>query len=347
MNSFRLTRSFFRLASALATSVIAFAAESPPDWTNPLVPQRADPQVLLHSDGYYYLAASVPKYDCLELRRAKTIADLATAKPKVVWKRPAMGAMSGNIWAPEIHFLDGKWYLYFSAGEKGKPWHSIRIYVFENASPNPLEGEWTDKGRIKTKWDTFSLDATVFENKGTRYFVWAQADKGSSNIMISKMDSPTSLTGDEVVLSRPEFPWELKKHRVNEGPAVLVRNGKVFITYSTNATDENYCMGMLTADAKADLLDLKSWTKSRDPVFQSNDGTSQYGPGHNSFTTTPDGKVVILVYHTRSYKGIPGGKALSNPDRATRAQFLPFKPDGTPDFGFPVADGPYHGQAAP
>jgi GH43 family beta-xylosidase len=98
---------------------------------------------------------------------------------------------------------------------------------------------------------------------------------------------------------------------------------------------------VLTADASADLLDPNSWSKSPEPVLQSSDETSQYGPGHNSFTTTPDGAVDILVYHARNYEEIPGGDALGNPDRATRAQVLFWNVDGTPDFGIPVADGPY------
>jgi GH43 family beta-xylosidase len=153
------------------------------------------------------------------------------------------------------------------------------------------------------------------------------------------MDSPCSIAGGQVALSWPEYPWEQVGHWVNEGPAALVRNGRVFLTYSASATDANYCLGMLAADVNADLLDPKSWTKSPEPVFKSDPAASQFGPGHNSFTTTPDGKTDILVYHARSYEKIRGD-SLANPDRATRAQVIRWKPDGTPDFGAPVADGP-------
>ena len=74
----------------------------------PLIMQRADPQVYLHNDGWYYFTASVPGYEVIELRRAKSIQALADAPAKVVWRRHAAGEMSSNIWAPEIHYLDGK-----------------------------------------------------------------------------------------------------------------------------------------------------------------------------------------------------------------------------------------------
>ena len=160
------------------------------------------------------------------------------------------------------------------------------------------------------------------------------------------MSSPTKLSGSQVVPSSPTLAWEIKGYEVNEAPAVLVKNGKIFITYSASATDQNYCMGLLTADAAADLLDPKSWKKAAQPVFQSSSQNSQYGPGHNTFTTTPDGRIDILVYHARNYRDIVGDP-LGNPDRATRAQHLPFDSAGTPLFGVPVADGPYQVDVLP
>src|SRR4051794_5663863 len=92
-------------------------ASDPLQWTNPLVQQRADPHVFLHNDGYYYYTASVPEYDRIEVRRARTLGELGKAETKVIWRRHASGPMSGYIWAPEIHFINGKWYVYFAGGE--------------------------------------------------------------------------------------------------------------------------------------------------------------------------------------------------------------------------------------
>jgi len=96
-------------------------------------------------------------------------------------------------------------------------------------------------------------------------------------------------------------------------------------------------MGLLTADAGANLLDPASWRKSPAPVFASSAANGQYGPGHNSFTTTPDGKTDVLVYHARNYRDIQGD-SLKDPNRATRAQVIRWRADGTPDFGVPVPD---------
>ncbi len=307
---------------------------------NPIVKQRADPWVYKHTDGYYYMTASVPEYDRIELRRATTIQGLSTATPTVIWRRPASGEMGGHIWAPEIHFIDGRWFIYFSAGTSSNVF-AIRLYILECSAANPVTGQWVVKGQLKTGWESFTLDATTFEHNGTRYLVWAQSHpdiKSNSNLYIAKMNSPYSITGTPVMLTKPEYSWETIGYAVNEGPAVLKKNGKIFLTYSASATDFNYCVGMLTASDSSDLLNPASWKKSPQPVFKTNEATSQYGPGHNCFTTSQDGKVDIMIYHARNYKNITGDP-LYDPNRHMRAQRVLWNADGTPNFGVPVADG--------
>lgn len=310
-------------------------------WCNPLVAQRADPHIVLHTDGYYYLTATVPAYDRIELRRARSLAGLTEAEPVTIWHQHTSGPQGAHIWAPEFHAIDGTWYLYFAAGDTDDIWH-IRPYVLECAAANPLDGPWEERGRITTAWDAFSLDATTFTHRGRRYLVWAQnlPPAPGTALCLSEMKNPWTLTGPQIVLTRPERDWERHGHHVNEGPAVLIRNRRLFLTYSASATDANYCMGLLTASEDADLLDPTSWVKSPEPVFRSHAPNSQFGPGHNSFTTSPDGTVDILVYHARAYETIEG-EPLHNPDRATRAQAFSWTAEGTPDFGVPVPDGPY------
>ncbi|MEU1557405.1 family 43 glycosylhydrolase [Streptomyces scabiei] len=325
-------------ATTGAPARAAAPASSAANFTNPVALQRADPHVFKHTDGFYYFTATVPAYDKIVMRRATTLQGLATAPETTIWTKHASGEMGAHIWAPEIHFIDGKWYVYFSAGSAGDKW-KIRMYALESSAANPLTGPWTEKGRITTNWDSWSLDHTTFVNNGTRYLVWAQSNpSGPGGIYLAKMSNPWTITGEQVRLSTPEFAWEKQGFDVNEGPAVLQRNGKIFVTYSASATDANYCLGMLTANATADLTDPGSWAKSSEAVFKSNDATGQYGPGHNSFTVSEDGKSDILVYHDRSYKDI-SGDPLNDPNRRTRFQKLYWNADGTPNFGIPVADG--------
>jgi GH43 family beta-xylosidase/acetyl esterase/lipase len=314
------------------------AAVDPGPFHNPILEQRADPWVYLHTDGFYYFIATVPEWDRLEMRRADSINGLRTAEPVVIWRAHEEGDMAQKIWAPELHRIDDAWYIHVAAAPHTDTW-GVRMYVLENRSPNPMEGEWTEKGRIHTGWDSFSLDATTFEHRGTRYLVWAQmkeSREGNSDLYIAAMENPWTIRGPQVLLSTPEQPWETRSLLVNEGPAVLGRNGRIFITYSANATDHTYCLGLLTADEDSNLLDPASWTKSG-PVMESNPEHRQFGPGHNSFTQTKDGQDVI-VYHARPARVFRD--PLGEPNRHTRAQLFTWNPDGTPDFGAPLPNHP-------
>jgi GH43 family beta-xylosidase len=310
--------------------------------TNPVVPQRADPWCYKHTDGFYYFTGSVPAYDLIELLKAPTLQGLAFAEPVVAWRRHERGPMSYHIWAPELHFIKGRWYLYFAAGRAEDIWQ-IRMYVLENSSPDPTRGEWVEKGQIETAWDSFSLDATSFENSGVRYLVWAQNDptiENNTNLYIAAMDNPWTIRAPQVRLTKPELDWEVEGFLVNEGPAVLQKNNRIFMTYSASATDHRYCMGLLTADANSDLLDAASWHKSPHCVFRSSTHNAQYGPGHNSFTMSTDGSTDVLVYHARPYRETLGDP-LYDPNRNTCMQRIEWQPDGTPVFGVPVALGPH------
>jgi hypothetical protein len=141
-----------------------------------------------------------------------------------------------------------------------------------------------------------------------------------------------------VRIAVPTLAWEIQGFKVNEGPAVIIRNRRVFMTFSASATDARYCIGLLTADADADLVDPASWVKSPEPVFVTSEATHVYGPGHNSFTVDERGRDV-LVYHGRDYRDIVGDP-LYDPNRHTRVQRLYWNDDGTPAFGIPVGNGP-------
>lgn len=313
---------------------------SQPDWQHPLVPQRADPHVSLHG-GRYWFTASVPGFDAIELRSASSIAGLAEAQPTVIWRKHDSGPMSWHVWAPELHRIDGRWVIYFAASERDDIW-KLRMFVLTNDHADPLQGSWVERGRIATPMDSFALDATSFEHRGRRYLVWAQKDpaiEGNTNLYIAALADAWTLATPPLRLSRPELPWECVGFLVNEGPAVIERGERLVITYSASATDHHYCMGLLWADAGADPLDTGAWHKSQQPVFASANG--QFGPGHNSFTTTQGGRTDLLVYHARNYREIVGDP-LHDPNRHTRVQAFGWGPDGLPRFGEPVPDGPYH-----
>ncbi|MCI6331093.1 MAG: family 43 glycosylhydrolase [Lachnospiraceae bacterium] len=304
------------------------------------IQKRADPYVYKHTDGTYYFTASLPDYDGIALRKADKLFDLKDAPEKMIWKKHDKGIMSFHVWAPELHFIFGKWYIYFAAGDVDDIW-AIRPYVLECRGDDPFNDEWIEKGMMQCSdedpfsFRAFSLDGTVLENHGEYYFIWAEkvgVGKQISNLYIAKMESATKLSTVQVLLTTPDYDWERVGFWVNEGPAFIKNDGKIYMTYSASETGVAYCIGMLSADENDDLLDPKSWEKRRMPVLKTSEELKIYGPGHNSFTVNDEGEPV-MIYHARTEAEIVGNP-LYNPNRHAMVMKVKWNESGEPEFSY-------------
>ena len=310
------------------------------EYNKPWILQRADPYVYKHTDGTYYFTASIPAYDGIVLRHSDTLAGLKDAEEVRVWQKHDKGIMSEHIWAPELHYLDGKWYIYYAGGDIDDVW-AIRPYILECADQDPMTGNWVEKGKMtraeedEISFEAFSLDGTVFENRGKHYYIWAEkvgVGKQISNLYIAEMENPCKLKTVQVLLTTPDYDWERIGFWVNEGPAVIHHDGKIYMTYSASETGAAYCMGMLSISEDADLLDTAMWKKERYPVLETNAEKGIYGPGHNSFTEDEQGNP-IMVYHARTEEKIEGNP-LYNPNRHAMLMKLTWGEDGRPVFKY-------------
>lgn len=295
------------------------------DAEEPLIEERADPCISYDADlDRYYFTASYPVngkggadgYDRLVIRVADTIEGLADAEEHVIWDESENQGFGQFIWAPELHKIGDSWYFLSTAArvETGES-YDLRPFIMECKNVNDITNpeSWGEPQRLKlqsgdtTALNAMSLDMTYFEADGTSYYAWADFTKntdnpnGVSSIYIASIDpsDPTQLTSKCSVIAVPEYSWELVRHPVNEGPSVIQKDGKVYMAFSASGTGAEYCVGLLTADETADLLDPDSWTKTPYPVLTSGDFDDLLcGPGHNQFTVDENGDPII-VYHAR------------------------------------------------
>lgn len=324
------------ISGILFFTFLAISSFGQKAFDNPLM-EGADPWVMQHEGWYYYMHTTGKN---LIIWKTRDLHDLAEATSKVVWEPPAEGPNSQSIWAPELHWLagkqgDGRWYVYYTATDQANPGdHNRYVFVLENDSPDPLQGNWKDKGKVNTKYS--GLDGSVFEYAGKRYFLYSGYVAHQSNLFISEMINPWTISEKQVEIARPTYDWEKYDGReICEGPQFLQGpEDKMFIVYSASACwDDDYCLGMLSAEKNADLLDAATWKKSSQPVFQMSVERNVYGPGHNCFSQTIDGKTDLIVYHAKSV----ANQACS--DRNVRIQSFRWLKDGTPDFGKPLSVG--------
>lgn len=304
-------------------------------FTNPLLSSGPDPWVIQKDSNYYYTNTFGNR---IAIYKTSKMSKLKNASATTIWTPPATGPYSKQIWAPEIHYLQGKWYVYFAADDGDNANH--RIYVIENSSADPLTGTWEFKGKISdTTADKWAIDASEFDYNGQAYLIWSgwpgDVD-GQQNIYIAKLKNPWTMDGSRVMISTATYNWEMygAPPTVNEGPEVLKNTaGKIFLTYSASGCwTDDYALGMLSLKDGGDPLNKADWIKSASAVFTKNAANGAFGPGHNSFFKSRDGKEDWIIYHANPVSGEGCGDA-----RSPRMQRFTWKADGTPDFGIPVS----------
>lgn len=309
-------------------------------FTNPIV-RGADPWVVRKDSTYYYIRSSNNR---IWISSAPTLTGVLTATATPVWTAPDTGWNRGNVWAPELHFIDGRWYIYYAAGKPGSPFTSQRAGVLQSVDANAT-GAYVDRGMLYTgdsagtgTGNRWAIDLTVGQINGRLYAVWsgwtqnAPTDKTPQQLYIAPMQNPWTIASNRVLLSAPDASWERGPELdLEEGPEFLQHDGNVFIVYSTrDSWLKEYALGQLRLrSASADPLDAASWVKSG-PVFAGSDDV--YGVGHASFTTSPDGSQDWIVYHSKRTPA-PGW------DRDIRAQPFTWASTGAPVFGAPSRAG--------
>lgn len=310
----------------------------PCTFSNPIA-NGQDPWITKKGDYYYYIES---KGGGLYISKSKRLTDIKKNE-KLVWSLPETGWNKHSLWAPELHFVNGKWYIYYTAGEKpGSPFISQRSGVLQAKTDDPM-GEYVSKGQlytgnnIDTKVDNiWSIDLTVLEHNDQLYGVWSgwqqnrDTDQTAQHLYIAEMENPWTISSNRVKISSPEEEWEISSSLpINEGAQILKHNGEVFIIYSASQSWlPSYKLGQLRLVGQ-NPMDPNSWNK-KGPVF---DGTEDVlGVGHASFTTSPDGSEHWIMYHTK-VSSEPGW------NRVIHTQPFDWKKDNQPDFSMPAEAG--------
>ncbi len=321
---------------------------------NPIAP-GADPGVVRHAGRYYFCEPVTDNSIAIWTSERLT----ARGQRRIIWRAPRRAWNSRLIWAPELHRLDGRWYIYYSAAAGAKDNASHRVGVLQSHSDDPL-GPYTDRGQIYTGDDPaacsgdttpcgadsgrrasnrWAIDATVLELRGRRYLLWSgwPGRRDVQYLYIAPLANPSTTAGPRVrICDNATYAWERvdedpRERGLHEAPQVLQRDGRVFLVYSCSGSwQPTYKLGLLELGGDGDPLKPANWTKHPEPVFQSTPEVR--GVGHASFIQSPDGREDWLIYHAK-ISAAPGWK------RVVCVQRFGWHADGRPDFGRPA---PWH-----
>jgi GH43 family beta-xylosidase len=307
-------------------------------FTNP-VWDGADPWMIKQRDDYIYCYSD---NNSIVVSKSKKMT--RTGEPKKIWSAPTTGWNRSCIWAPEIHFINNRWYVYYAAGESGPPFIHQRTGVLQSKTEDVFS-DYDDMGVLYTgdnandpSSNIWAIDMTILEHNGKIYAIWSGwinqeiTDATPQHLYISEMENPYRMKGKRVKLSSPTESWETGGPlNLNEGPEILKHGDQLFVVYSCRESwTPEYRLGMLQLiNPEGSLTDPANWIK-KGPVFKG--GPHVYGVGHCSFVKSPDNTEDWIIYHSKKSMA-PGWK------RDVRMQSFRWNSDGTPDFGEPIPAG--------
>ena len=303
--------------------------------------EGADPWIVRDPNEDRYLWCFSEGNRAIAIHTSDTLTSFG--KKNVIWEAPDSGPYSNEVWAPELHFLDGKWHVYFAASDGRNENHLA--YVLRSKDKDPL-GEYelvgplaTGEGSNRKSPNIWAIDMTVLEQGGRRYAIWSGWDASGTDqqyLYIAAMKSPTELEGPRVLLcDNDDYLWERvepnqRARGLHEAPEVFQAKGRTGLVYSCGASWlPTYKLGILELVGD-DPLDPASWKKRPHPLFQSTPST--YGVGHSCFVKSRDGQQWWHVFHAKRDRD-PGWR------RAVSVQPMKVGARGFPVLGRPVDPG--------
>lgn len=294
-------------------------------YQNPLLIKHiGDPFVLRAPYGTYYCYATSAQ----DGFKAWTSDDLVHwTDMGYVYQRKADSWGESDFWAPEVVLHHGKYFMHYSA--RWSKNQSLRLGVAVADSP---AGPFVDLfNHPMFDFGYAAIDGHVFfDEDGRTYFYYARDcsenivdGRHESHLYVAELDDDlVSFKGEPGLITRPEQDWELHSGPEwlwNEGPFVLKHKSRCYLMYSANFyAGRNYSVGYAVAECPTGPF-VKA---GHNPVLSSTDPEIS-GPGHNSVTTSPDGRERFIVYHIHTDPRHPSG------DRQVCIDRMGFREDGT------------------
>ncbi len=276
--------------------------------------------VMIQQNGTYYLFSTgwgISVWSSPDMKnwsREKPVFDEAPQ-----WAVEAVDGFKGHIWAPDIAFYNGQYYLYYSISAFGKNTSCIGLITNKTLHPDDPDFEWVDHGKIiqsypgKTNWNAIDPNLIVAED-GTPYLSFGSFWDG---LKLVKLKADAKSVGEDLnqiptIASRKKSTEEPNPPSVDDNPVdaggnaieapFIFKKGDYYYLF---ASIDYCCKGV-----KSTYKMIVGRAKSIPGPYVDKEGNSLatgggsillkgdenwYGVGHNSTYTFND--IDYLVFH--------------------------------------------------
>jgi len=281
-----------------------YLVSSQKSFVNPVIKDKnlPDPGAIYY-EGWYYVTntggsekAKFPIHKSKDLQNWQFVGYAFVEGKLPVWAKP-----NDAFWAPELHIIQGKFRLYFTARQL-----VTNLLCIGVATADSIAGPYKDKGvPLIMNTTVGSIDATVMTISNDEYYlIWKDDGNGKSPkihtwLWAQKLTNDgLKVTGDKTALIRETLPWE---GDLVEAPWVIKRGDWYYLFYS----GYGYCNPTYAVGVARSKNPLGPYQKKGDPILKT--GPTWVGPGHCSVLL--DHKVkdqYVMIYHSWHGKEVCG-----------------------------------------
>ena len=333
----------WRLVAVLAAILPTAAAYAQPAETAPrdgLLNGAPDPTgvatVNAAGETVYYVAATGRGVNLLRSTDLKHWQPVGSVfdKPVPDWARQEVPGTHG-IWAPDLSYHDGLYYLYYSVSTFGSQRSVIGLAVNKSLDPDSDDYQWQDRGKVVESNprdnDFNAIDpALLVDEEGRWWLFWGSYWSG---LKVAEIDPATGKLAADAkirpVAARPDVP----SHAI-EAAFVVFHEGYYYLFVSWDAccdgADSTYkVMVGRSRDAAGPYVDAdgKQMLAGGGTLVLASSERWR-GPGHNGVITTDAGQ--WMVHHTYDMQNLEAQRIL-------QVRPLTWNADGWPEVGEPLA----------
>ena len=254
-----------------------------------------DPTVIRADDGFYYLYATenpthnVPIYRSGNLVDWTLIGTVFTDESRPTFVESLPGAVA-RVWAPDINYVDGKYYLYYSMSRWGSEWEcGIGVATADNP-----EGPFINHGKmfISSDYGTQnSIDPFFIEEDGSKYLFWGSF-RGIWGAELS----------DDGLSVKPETIQKVAG-TLTEGTYIIKHDGYYYMIGSVGSCCDGQNSTYHLMMARSENLFGPYVDKNGAPALENHFSHLLYrnddviGPGHNAKFVQDDADQWWIIYH--------------------------------------------------
>lgn len=139
-------------------------------FSDTLIPVH-DP-VVTRQDSTYYIFCTGQGITCFSSTDMKHWNQQKPVFYKAVdWAVQVIPGFKGHVWAPDISFHNGQYYLYYSVSAFGKNTSAIGVATNKTLDPNSKDFKWTDHGKViqsvpgRDMWNAIDPNLIMDENR--------------------------------------------------------------------------------------------------------------------------------------------------------------------------------------